>query len=115
VVLYNPHDIEYLREAELAAAALKKSDLAGAKKHADASLALEPKHAPAHFLKACLAARTGVAFKDGRGELEQILGSEEERQTWLPRIKSDPSLANWRLDADFTRWLAQFPTRVPVK
>jgi hypothetical protein len=115
LVLYNPKNVEYLREAGLAAAALKKGDVAGARKHLDASLQLEPKHAPAHFLKACVAARTGVAFKDGRAELEQILGSEEERQTWLPKIKSDTNLQNWQRDADFARWLAQFPTRVPVK
>jgi hypothetical protein len=115
LVLYNPKNIEYLRESDEGAKALKKGDLAAARKHAEASLALEPKHAPARFLKACVAARTGVAFKEGRAELEQILGSEEERQMWLPRIKSDPALANWRLDADFARWLAQFPTRVPVK
>jgi hypothetical protein len=115
LVLYNAKNVEYLREAELGAAALAKGDLGGARKHLDASLALEPKHAPAHFSKACLLARSGVAFKDGRGELEQILGGEEERQAWLPKIKRDPALANWRLDADFARWWAQFPTRVPVK
>jgi hypothetical protein len=115
LVLYNPRNIEYLRESAVALAALKNGDLAGARKHADASLQLDPKHALPHFIKACVAARTGVAFKDGRGELEQILGGEEDRQLWLPKIKKDPNLQNWRLDADFARWLTQFPTRVPVK
>ena len=114
LVVYNPRNLEYLKEAQAGEAALKKGDLAGARRHLEASLGLEPKHAPAHFFHACLQARSGVAFREGRAELEQILGTEEERQAWLPRIKQDASLANWRLDPEFNRWFAQFPTRVPI-
>jgi hypothetical protein len=115
LVLYNPRNVEYLKEAQAGEAALKKSDVANARKHLERSLELEPMHAPAHFLHACVEARTGKPFRDGRAELEQILGTEEARQTWLPRIKSDPALANWRLDPEFNRWLLQFPTRSPTK
>jgi hypothetical protein len=115
LVLYNPRNLEYLKEAQAGETALKKNDVAGARKHLERSLELEPMHAPAHFFHACVQARTGTAFREGRAELEQILGSEEARQTWLPRIKTDPGLANWRLDPEFNRWLAQFPTRTPTK
>jgi hypothetical protein len=114
MALYNPRNLEYLRETQAGETALKKGDLATARRHLEASLKLEARHAPAHFLHACVAARSGVAFREGRSELEQILGSEEERQKWLPKIKTDPNLQNWRLDPEFARWLAQFPTRVPL-
>ncbi len=64
---------------------------------------------------ACVGARSGVTFREGRAELEKILGSEEDRQLWLPKIKSDPNLSNWRLDPEFAQWLAQFPTRTPIR
>jgi hypothetical protein len=115
LVHYHARNVEYLKLAQRGEAALKKGDLVSARKLLDASLKLEPKHAPAHFAHACVQARTGVSFRDGRAELEQILGSEDERQTWLPRIKSDASLQSWRGDPEFEKWILQFPTRTPIR
>jgi hypothetical protein len=115
LVHYHSKNVEYLKLAQRGEAALKKGDLVNARKLLDASLKLEPKHAPAHFAHACVEAKSGVAFREGRVELEAILGSEDERQTWLPRIKSEPSLEKWRQDPEFAKWLTQFPTRTPVK
>jgi hypothetical protein len=111
LVLYDPSALEYLKHDLLGAAALKKNDLAGARRSFEESLRLEPRHAEARFHLACVLARLGVAFSDGRKELEQILESEEQRLTWLPRIKREPDLAPWQKDPGFARWILEFPTR----
>jgi hypothetical protein len=111
---YNPHDVEYLKEMQLGEAALKKNDVPGAWKHLERSLELDALYAPTHVLHACAAAKSGVAFAKGRDELEGILGSEEARQQFLPRIKHDDCFARWRSDPDYTRWIGQFPTRTPI-
>jgi hypothetical protein len=111
---YDPRALEYLKEAQLGEAALQKNDLPGAKRHLEMALRLDDKYAPSHYFHACAAARSGVDFRAGRGELEQILGSEDDRQKWLPKIKSDPNLKSWQSDPEFNRWLSQFPTRTPI-
>ena len=111
LVLFDPAAVEFVKEAQLGEQALKKKDLAGAKAHFEKSLSLDGKYDPARFQLACTLALSGVSFVDGRKELEQLLGSEDQRLSYLPKIKSDAALARWRNDPDFARWVAQFPTR----
>jgi hypothetical protein len=115
LVRYNAHDVEYLKEEQLGEQALKKNDLAGAMRHLERSLELDGKYPPARYHHACARAKQGVAFADGKVELEAILDSEDARQKWLPRIRDEACFAHWRADAAFAKWWSEFPTRTPIK
>jgi hypothetical protein len=111
LVLYDPAALEPQREDALGMLAWKARDLAGARHHFEAALRADAGHDPAHFHLACMLALGGAPFAEGQKGLEPILGSEPQRLTWLPRIRTEPALARWRDDPGFPRWIGQFPVR----